>query len=54
MSRASTDGGGATFSDRINLSNTTDADSWRVEMAGEGEILLLLLLAGGRLIKQVT
>jgi hypothetical protein len=36
MFRASTDGG-ATFSDRINLSNTTDADSWRVEIAGEGE-----------------
>ena len=35
MFRASTDGG-ATFSDRINLSNTTDADSWRVEIAGEG------------------
>jgi hypothetical protein len=29
MFRASTDGG-ATFSDRINLSNTTDDDSWRV------------------------
>jgi hypothetical protein len=36
MFRASNDGG-ATFSDRINLSNTTDADSWRVEIAGEGE-----------------
>jgi hypothetical protein len=36
MFRASTDGG-ATFGDRINLSNTTDADSWRVEIAGEGE-----------------
>jgi hypothetical protein len=36
MFRASTDGG-ATFSDRINLSNTTDADSWRVEIAGEGD-----------------
>ena len=30
MFRASTDGG-ATFGDKINLSNTTDADSWRVE-----------------------
>jgi hypothetical protein len=36
MFRASTDAG-ATFSDRINLSNTTDADSWRVEIAAEGE-----------------
>jgi hypothetical protein len=36
MFRASTDGG-ATFTDKINLSNTTDADSWRVEIAGEGE-----------------
>jgi hypothetical protein len=36
MFRASNDGG-ATFGDKINLSNTTDADSWRVEIAGEGE-----------------
>jgi hypothetical protein len=36
MFRASSDGG-ATFGDKINLSNTTDADSWRVEIAGEGE-----------------
>ena len=36
MFRASNDGG-ATFSDKIYLSNTTDADSWRVEIAGEGE-----------------
>jgi hypothetical protein len=36
MFRASTDAG-ETFGDRINLSNTTDADSWRVEIAGEGE-----------------
>ena len=35
MCRASTDGG-ATFGDKINLSNTPDADSWRVEIAGEG------------------
>jgi len=35
MFRASNDGG-ATFGDKINLSNTTDADSWRVEIAGEG------------------
>jgi hypothetical protein len=36
MFRASTDGG-QTFGDRINLSNSSDADSWRVEIAGEGE-----------------
>ena len=35
MFRASNDGG-ATFGDKINLSNSSDADSWRVEMAGEG------------------
>jgi hypothetical protein len=40
MFRASTDGG-ATFGDRINLSNTTDADSWRVEIAGEGETVVV-------------
>ena len=34
--RASSDGG-ATFGDKINLSNTTEADSGRVEIAGEGE-----------------
>jgi hypothetical protein len=36
MFRASNDGG-ATFGDKINLSNSTEADSWRVEIAGEGE-----------------
>jgi hypothetical protein len=36
MFRASNDGG-ATFSNKTNLSNSTDADSWRVEIAGEGE-----------------
>ena len=35
MFRASTDGG-ATFGDKMNLSNTPDADSTRVEIAGEG------------------
>jgi hypothetical protein len=40
MFRASNDGG-ATFSDKINLSNTTDADSWRVEIAGEGADVLV-------------
>jgi hypothetical protein len=36
MFRASNDAG-QTFGDKINLSNTTDADSWRVEITGEGE-----------------
>jgi hypothetical protein len=40
MFRASSDGG-ATFTDKINLSNTTDADSWRVEIAGEGETVVV-------------
>ncbi len=40
MFRASTDGG-STFGDRVNLSNTTDADSWRVEVAGEGETVVV-------------
>ena len=40
MFRASTDGG-ATFGDKINLSNTTDSDSRRVEIAGEGPNVLV-------------
>jgi hypothetical protein len=40
MFRASTDVG-ATFTDKINLSNTTEADSWRVEIAGEGENVIV-------------
>lgn len=40
MFRASTDGG-ATFSNRTNLSNSTDADSWRVEIAGEGDTVVV-------------
>jgi hypothetical protein len=40
MFRASTDGS-ATFGDKINLSNTTDADSWRVEIEGEGDNVVL-------------
>jgi hypothetical protein len=40
MFRASTDGG-ATFGDKINLSNTTDADSWRVEIGGEGDTVIV-------------
>ena len=40
MFRASNDGG-ATFGDKINLSNTTDANSWRVEIAGEGDSVVV-------------
>jgi hypothetical protein len=40
MFRASSDSG-ATFGDRINLSNTTDADSWRVELHGEGDTVIV-------------
>ncbi len=40
MFRASNDGG-STFSDKINLSNTTDADSWRVEIHGEADTVVV-------------
>jgi hypothetical protein len=40
MFRASTDGG-ATFTDKINLSNTTDTDSSREEIAAEGEMVVV-------------
>jgi hypothetical protein len=40
MFRASSDGG-ATFTDKINLSNTTEADSWRVEIAGEADTVIV-------------
>ena len=40
MFRASNDGG-STFGDKINLSNTPDADSWRVEIAGEGDTVIV-------------
>src|ERR671914_2683418 len=40
MFRASTDGG-TTFTDKINLSNTSDADSWRVELHGEGDTVVV-------------
>jgi hypothetical protein len=40
MFRASTDGG-ATFGDKMNLSNTPDADSTRVEIAGEGDTVVV-------------
>ena len=40
MFRASNDGS-STFSNKTNLSNTTDADSWRVEIAGEGDSVVV-------------
>jgi hypothetical protein len=40
MFRASSDGG-AFFGDKINLSNTTNADSTRVEIAGEGDTVVI-------------
>ena len=40
MFRASTDGG-ATFADKINLSNTTDTQSEDVEIAAEGENVMV-------------
>lgn len=38
--RASNDGG-ATFSDKINLSNSTDAESQDVEIAADGDYVIL-------------
>jgi hypothetical protein len=40
MFRASNDAG-QTFGEKINLSNTTDADSWRVEIAAEDADVLV-------------
>ncbi len=40
MFRASTDAG-ATFGDKINLSNATEADSWRVEIDAEGDNIIV-------------
>jgi hypothetical protein len=40
MFRASNDGG-ATFAEKINLSNTTEADSWNVEIAGEADTVVV-------------
>jgi hypothetical protein len=40
MFRSSSDGG-ATFSNKTNLSNSTDSDSWRVEIAGEGDTVVV-------------
>jgi hypothetical protein len=38
--RASTDGG-ATFGEKINLSNTTDADSWKVEIDSDADSVIV-------------
>jgi hypothetical protein len=40
MFRSSTDGG-ASFTDKINLSNTTNADSQDVEIAAEGDNVII-------------
>jgi hypothetical protein len=40
MFRASTDGG-KTFGDKINLSNTTNADSTRVEIDSDGNSVVV-------------
>lgn len=40
MFRASTDGG-ATFGDKINLSNTTNADSWRAEIDSDADSVVV-------------
>ena len=40
MYRASTDGG-ATFGDKINLSNTTNADSWRAEIDSDADSVVV-------------
>lgn len=38
--RASTDGG-STFGDKINLSNTTNADSWKVEIDSDADSVVI-------------
>ncbi|NOJ32746.1 MAG: hypothetical protein DA329_11470 [Candidatus Nitrosocosmicus sp.] len=40
MFRASTDGG-ATFGEKINLSNTTNADSWKVEIDSDADSVVV-------------
>jgi hypothetical protein len=40
MFRASTDGG-ATFGDKINLSNTTNADSWKAEIDSDADSVVV-------------
>jgi hypothetical protein len=44
--RASTDGG-ATFGDEMYLSNTTNADTWSVEVTGEGPNVLVRMIGEG-------
>jgi hypothetical protein len=38
---ADTDGGGVTFADKINLSNTTAADSIAAEIAADGSNVII-------------
>jgi len=40
MFRASTDGG-VTFGDKINLSNTTNADSWKAEIDSDADSVVV-------------
>jgi hypothetical protein len=40
MFRASTDGG-ATFGDKINLSNSTNSDSWKVEIDANADSVIV-------------
>lgn len=40
MFRASTDGG-ASFGDKINLSNSTDADSWKAEIDSDADSVVV-------------
>ena len=46
MFRESTDGG-ATFGDEKYLSNTTNADTWSVEVTGEGSNVLVRMIGEG-------
>jgi hypothetical protein len=47
MFRASKDGG-ATFDDKINLSNTTEADSTRVEIDSDADSVVVSSFSKGR------
>jgi hypothetical protein len=46
MFRASTDGG-ATFGDEMYLSNTTNPDTWSVQVTGEGPNVLVRMIGEG-------
>ena len=46
MFRASTDGG-ATFGDEMYLSNTTNPDTWGIEVTGEGPNVLVRMIGEG-------